>query len=132
MAKNIKVDSDTVRKLSVHAELGMVDTILRNLINNAIKFTPEQGAVTVNAEQKNGFGVIEVTDTGVGMAEEKVADLFGLDHKTTTKGTAGETGTGLGLHLCKELVEKQGGEIYVESVEGKGSSFRFTLPLHRE
>jgi len=116
--------------LEVFADARMVDTVVRNLVNNAIKFTPERGNVTVSARRNGNCAEVEISDTGVGISADKAARLFQLGERTSTTGTGGETGTGLGLHLCKELVEKQGGQIYVESTEGEGSVFRFTLPLH--
>jgi len=128
--KAIQLIGKTVKPLNVFADAHMVDAIVRNLVNNAIKFTPEQGHVAVSARRSGNWGEVEVLDTGVGMSADKAARLFQLDQKTSTAGTAGETGTGLGLLLCKELVERQGGRIHVESTEGEGSSFRVTLPLN--
>ena len=106
----------------------MTDTIIRNLINNAIKFTDEGGTIAVSLAEDGDRVSVAVTDDGIGMAPEKIARLFRLDEKTTTKGTGGEIGTGLGLHLCQELVERQGGVITVDSAAGEGSTFSFTLP----
>lgn len=128
-AKHITLETDTALSRRVHADARMVNTILRNLIDNAIKFTPDEGTVRIKVAEADGFGVIEVTDTGVGMSQSAISNLFRLDVKNSTKGTKGEVGTGFGLHLCKELVEKQGGEIHIGSAEGQGSSIRFTLPL---
>ncbi|MEH6631567.1 MAG: ATP-binding protein [Halopseudomonas aestusnigri] len=108
----------------------MVDTIIRNLINNAIKYTPEQGEVVISARHKDAWVEIEVSDTGVGISDEQAARLFQLDKNTTTTGTSGETGTGLGLYLCKDFVERQGGHISLESTEGKGTKFSFKLPVY--
>jgi len=128
-AKDIKLSADHPRGLMAFADAQMVQTILRNLINNAIKFTPEKGAIAVTA-RRSGDGIeVAVTDNGVGMTAEKIERLFQLDEKTSTMGTGGESGTGLGLHLCKELVEKNGGKITIESTVGKGSTFKFTLPV---
>ena len=107
----------------------MVDTVIRNLIDNAIKFTPENGDITVSVRRSGKSAVVEVADTGAGMPEDVVDRLFRLGEATSTMGTGGETGTGLGLHLCKDLVERQGGQMDVESKVGEGSVFRFTLPL---
>ena len=97
-------------------------------INNAIKFTDEKGEVSVTAHPLEEKIEIAVRDTGVGMAPEKLERLFHIEENASTKGTQGEVGSGLGLHLCKELVEKHGGVITVESAVNKGSTFRFTLP----
>jgi len=130
--KKIVLGSNRTQALEVYADANMVDTIVRNLVNNAIKFTIEGGTVTLSARRKGKLAEVEVTDTGVGIPADKMSRLFRLDEKTSTTGTGGETGTGLGLQLCKELVEKQDGRIQVASTEGEGSVFRFTLPLHQQ
>ncbi len=117
-----------VPPLTVFADADMVDTIVRNLVQNAIKFTPEGGEVTVAAENHGENIAITVSDTGVGMPPDRVVNLFSLDKQISTTGTGGEPGTGLGLLLCKDLVEKNGGTLEVESEIGKGSAFRFFLP----
>jgi len=104
---------------------------LRNLISNAIKFTNSNGKINVTALQNYNFIEITVSDNGVGMNEETRNKLFSLEKNETTIGTANEKGSGLGLVLCKEFVEKHGGKIWVESEEGKGSDFKFTLPLNK-
>ena len=126
--KSIELTADHGPKLVALADRQMVDTILRNLVNNAIKFTREKGTVSLSARASGEHIEIAVTDNGVGIPPENLQRLFLLEEKTSTKGTGGEIGTGLGLHLCKELVEKNGGEIAVESTAGEGSRFRFTLP----
>lgn len=126
--KGIKIEGDNVREREVFADTHMVDTILRNLISNAIKFTKAGGKISVEANKNGELIEVLIKDNGVGISPEKIKDLFTLGQKISTKGTGGEPGTGLGLQLCKELVEKQGGEIHVESIEGKGSIFRFSLP----
>lgn len=127
-AKSIELTADHELKLIVLADRQMVDTILRNLVNNAIKFTGEKGTVSLSASPAGEDIEITVTDNGVGIPPENLERLFLLEEKTSTRGTDGEIGTGLGLHLCKEMVEKNGGKISVESVAGEGSCFRFTLP----
>ncbi|TXN17187.1 response regulator [Methylobacterium sp. WL122] len=113
---------------TVRAQRDMLATVLRNLVSNAVKFTLPGGTITV-AGQLIGSGVeITVSDTGVGMPAGKVADLFRLDRRSTTNGTAGERGSGLGLLLCRDLVERQGGDLAVESTPDQGTTFRFTLP----
>ena len=106
----------------------MTETILRNLITNAIKFTRTDGQIIVSAERKVNWNTINVSDNGVGMSKEDIQKLFRIDSNYSTKGTAKESGTGLGLILCKELVEKQGGKINVSSEKEVGSTFYFTLP----
>ena len=106
-----------------------INTAVRNLISNAIKFTPEGGAITLGLQQNKNNVIVSIADTGVGMSKEIISKLFRIDTKLTTKGTANEKGTGLGLILCKEFIEKNGGQILVESEVGKGSVFYFTLPV---
>jgi signal transduction histidine kinase len=103
--------------------------IIRNLIANAIKFTPNKGTVTVAAEQQTDSVAITVTDTGVGMTPEQLRNLFGMQTHFSLRGTMGEKGTGLGLLLCKEFVEKNNGTISVESKVGIGSVFYVKLPM---
>ena len=130
--KGIRLRGERKESLTVFADAQMVDTVVRNLINNAIKFTAKGGTITVTERRNSEWAEVAVVDTGVGMSANQVANLFRLDKKSSTAGTEGEMGTGLGLDLCKELVEMQGGEIRVESTQGKGSTFSLTLPLHRE
>ena len=110
----------------------MVDAVIRNLLSNAIKFTKAGGEVRVKVMEKDDMLYISVKDDGVGMKEEIKNKLFKIDQHVTTKGTDQEKGTGLGLILSKEFVEKNGGEIWVETEEGKGSEFIFTLPVWKE
>ena len=106
----------------------MVNTIIRNLLTNALKFTDKGGIINITAIRQDDFTEITVSDTGVGMNNKTLEDLFKLDATHSTTGTENETGTGLGLILCKEFVEKHGGKIWVESEPGAGSKFHFTLP----
>jgi PAS domain S-box-containing protein len=126
--KGITLNFDFEPELFVYADLQITETIFRNLISNAIKFTPEFGIIFVSFENRNDSIVVKIKDTGVGMNEKQIAKLFKLDETHSTVGTSGERGTGLGLILCKELVEKQGGNIWIESEVGSGSTFFFTLP----
>ncbi len=105
-----------------------VNTVLRNLMSNALKFTRNGGTVAINAAIKGEQVVISVKDNGIGISKEKTAILFNLDSKNSMPGTANEQGTGLGLKLCKEFVEKMNGKIWVESIENKGSEFIFSIP----
>jgi two-component system sensor histidine kinase/response regulator len=108
----------------------MLRTVLRNLISNAIKFTNIGGKIHIYATLKQEHVEISIADNGIGINKEKSKMLFEIISNTTTVGTANENGSGLGLVLCKEFVNKNGGEIWVESEEGKASDFKFTLPLH--
>ena len=107
----------------------MVQTILRNLISNAVKFSSPGGEVSVSVTQVENNFVVSVKDTGVGISEKDIAKLFIIETKYSTAGTSNEKGTGLGLILCKEFVEKNGGRIWVESAVGKGSKFSFSIPV---
>lgn len=125
--KSINLISDTKLETYVNADVNMVDTILRNLISNAIKFTNLNGEITITSEQKNGFFNISIKDTGIGISSENQEKLFSLNKNYTTTGTNNETGSGLGLLLCKEFVIKNGGDIWVDSEPNKGSKFTFSL-----
>lgn len=127
--KEIAIRNASNLVIHVNAHRNSVNTVIRNLISNAIKFTPRGGTITLNVSQRNGEAIISVADTGVGMRPEVIAKLFRIDAKHTTKGTAEEKGTGLGLILCREFVEKNKGRIWVESTPGKGSEFCFSLPF---
>ena len=126
--KNITLTHKIPEDLLIKADEYLLQTILRNLLTNAIKFTENFGVVTVDSKNINDVTEISVSDTGIGIAKEFQNMLFRIDTKYSMKGTAEETGTGLGLVLCKEFVEKHGGKIFVESEEGKGSTFKFTIP----
>jgi len=129
--KQILLSSDVSPELFVMADTNMLNTILRNLISNAIKFTPENGngKVSVSSEHKGNVVEIEVTDNGIGISAPLKNKLFLIEDYQTTPGTSGEAGTGLGLIICKEFVEKHGGKIWVESEPQQGSTFYFTLPV---
>jgi signal transduction histidine kinase/streptogramin lyase len=127
--KNITVRSEIPDDCFVKGDINMTDTVLRNLLTNAVKFTSPEGDVSVSARKSGNRCEISVTDTGTGIAEENLQKLFRIDSKFTRKGTGLEKGSGLGLLLCKEFVEKHGGKIRVQSEAGKGSTFTFTLPL---
>lgn len=114
--------------LVVQAHRNSINTVVRNLVSNAIKFTPPEGVITVGMETRHGDVRVSVADTGVGMPPEVMQKLFRIDSKHSTRGTANEKGTGLGLILCKDFVEKNGGSIGVTSTVGKGSVFYFSLP----
>jgi len=126
--KNISIKAENDPELKIFADPLMIETVLRNLINNAIKFTPEGGKIEVSAKQENGRLLVSVSDTGIGISEEETQNLFRIDSKVKRKGTNNEDGSGLGLILCKEFVNKHNGEIWVESAPNKGSSFTFTIP----
>jgi signal transduction histidine kinase len=130
--KQISLTSSVPEETQAYADQNMIDTVIRNLMSNAIKFTEPGGTIEVSAatNEDEDIVVVAVSDNGVGISEEDVKKLFRIDVKYSQPGTAGEPGTGLGLVLCKELVEKNGGTIWVESEEGKGATFRFTIPMY--
>ena len=132
IAEMKKIDLNYVpaqEKLVVHADNDMIKTVIRNFISNAIKFTPEGKSIEVFFEREGDFARISVRDHGVGIAADRVDTIF---HKgETTYGTGGEEGSGLGLQLCQDFARKNGGDAYVESVEGEGSTFSFTIPLKK-
>ena len=126
--KNISITSEIEPSLKVHADKNLLSTVFRNLIGNAIKFTYENGNIHVRAAQTDGQVKIAVTDDGIGIDPDDLNKLFRIDFNVTNIGTSEEKGTGLGLILCKEFVEKNGGVIWAESKPGEGSSFLFTIP----
>jgi len=128
VTKNIALINKINEEIIVHADENMLNLILRNLIGNSIKFTPNGGAVAIYTTDSEQGTVICVKDTGVGMSREAASRLFRVEHIQTTLGTEKEKGSGLGLLLCLEMVQKHGGTIRVESEPGEGSTFMFNLP----
>jgi signal transduction histidine kinase len=128
--KNIELKYLNKSQIIVLADRNMIKTVLRNLISNAIKFTHRNGQVEVKASVNSDMVGISVIDNGIGMSEVTKAELFKIDASVSTPGTENEKGTGLGLFLCKEFVEKHGGKIWAESQQGKGSIFIFMLPSY--
>lgn len=126
--KQITLINNVPRNTIGFADSNTVNLVIRNLMTNAIKFTNDGGEVIIGVEEKDAEWLMTITDNGVGMNDDVIKILFDKTAPYTTRGTANEKGTGLGLILCKEFVEKNGGRIYVESEVGKGSKFSFTLP----
>ncbi|RKE04921.1 tetratricopeptide repeat protein [Marinifilum flexuosum] len=124
--KNILLELSLSQNLFVYADRPMLETVVRNLLNNALKFTPEGGLIVLGAEMKEDHTEIYIEDSGVGISDEAISHIFELD--TTSSGTRGEKGNGLGLILCKDFIERNHGKIWVESEEGHGTTFRFTVP----
>ena len=128
--KALEVINEIPGEILIISDLHMLQIVLRNLLSNAVKFTPKTGKVILSASFENKqFARISVSDTGIGMNPDLKRKLFKVNEKTGRKGTEGEPSSGLGLILCKEFIEKQNGQIWVESEEGKGSTFHFTVPL---
>lgn len=132
--KNIRIVNETDQKALVLADNDLIGVILRNLVSNSIKFTGRGGKIRICSEEiiieQSRYQKISVIDNGIGIKDNMVEKIFGIDKSRSTPGTENEKGTGLGLLLCKELVEKQGGQIFVSSTVGKGSTFWFILPMN--
>ena len=126
--KNVDVGYGAMPGIEMHADRNMIKSVLYNLISNALKFSYEKGTVKISAEARTDLVQVAVSDQGVGMDEQTKRKLFQID-SGSAKGTANEEGSGLGLILCKEFVEKHGGEIWVDSALGEGSRFYFTIPV---
>lgn len=127
-AKGISVSANIGRNIFAYADMNSADLVIRNLISNSVKFTKPGGNIFVEAKKSDGVITVSVKDSGIGMSSEILAGLFTINPLHHASGTANEPGSGLGLVLCREFVEKNGGTIKVESEEGKGSTFTFTLP----
>lgn len=126
--KELQLDNQVNENMTALADPKMTTLVIRNLVSNAIKFTPQGGRVSMKVTNQDTQMRIEIKDTGIGISKADQNKLFKIEEDNSKIGTSAEKGTGLGLILCKELVEKQGGKIWVESEENKGSSFIFTLP----
>lgn len=126
--KNISIDIDIDDSFKVYADDQMLNTILRNIIFNAVKFTNKNGHIKISGDCSNGSCIIKVTDNGVGMDKDTINDLFAMDRKTTSKGTGGESGSGLGMILVKEFIDRHKGSIIIESEPGAGTTVTLSLP----
>ncbi len=129
MNKDIKIENLVRENLFVYADQNMLTSVLQNLLTNSLKFNYPGGKVTISGRISNGFVEISIHDTGVGIDENNLNKLFRIDVHHSTVGTGDERGTGLGLILCKELIERNHGKIWCESKKGEGSTFTFTVPL---
>ena len=127
--KRIDLICDINQSTLVFADINTVTAVLRNLTDNAIKFTREGGKIIVSSKKTKNFAEVGVTDSGIGMNTDNVNKLFSLDTVQTRRGTCDEPGSGLGLIMCREFVEMNGGKIWVKSEENVGSTFSFTVPL---
>lgn len=133
--KLIGIKNEIKDDFFIDVDRNMLLSVLRNLISNAVKFTPQKGEIVISAkkteiENTRSFIEVSIKDNGVGMDAEKQTKVFNISENKSTQGTDNETGTGLGLILCKEFIEKHRGRIWVKSEEGKGSTFIFTIPAH--
>jgi DNA-binding response OmpR family regulator len=127
--KEIDLRNNVPEKLFVKCDLNMINLVIRNLVSNSIKFTHKKGVISILAEASDKNVEIKIIDTGVGMNEETIKKLFRIDIKHSTTGTAGESGTGLGINLCSDFLSKHNSKLEISSQVGKGSTFSFKLPL---
>ncbi|MBC8314675.1 MAG: PAS domain-containing sensor histidine kinase [Bacteroidales bacterium] len=128
LRKNQDLLNEVEPRIIIHADTDMLQSILQNIISNAIKFTNQNGKIVIRAKVIDKLVEVSVEDNGVGISSNRLSTIFNLEEVNSSTGTDGEKGTGLGLLLCKEFIEKHGGTIQVESEPGKGSIFRFTIP----
>ncbi len=126
--KSISVSTNDMHECTVFADRPTIDVVVRNLLSNAIKFTPRNGELTIRIEVQETESILSIADTGVGIEKDRLEKIFSFAENQSTRGTAGEKGTGLGLVLSKEFVLKNKGRIWVESSQGKGSTFYVALP----
>ena len=128
--KSLTINKALPPNIHVFADRSMINTVLRNLVSNAIKFTYHGGSIRISFSADPEEITVSISDNGIGMSKKRIETLFHLDESYSTQGTENETGTGLGLILCKEFVDKHKGKLWVESAVGKGSTFYFSLPNH--
>lgn len=126
--KSIEISIETQGNPEIYADKSLLSTVLRNLISNSVKFTNPGGRILVHASGEKDKMVLTVSDNGIGMSRESIENLFNIESNRSTPGTRNETGTGLGMIICREFVLRHGGNIDVESEPGKGSIFRITIP----
>ena len=127
-SKKIQLKWQQNTPVMAHADPNMVDLVVRNLIDNAIKFTSGGGTISISLARENDFVWVAVQDTGTGIEPKRLAGLLGADHIPSQTGTGGEVGIGMGLSLCQEMVAVNGGELKITSEPAVGSEFRFSLP----
>lgn len=129
-AKKIIIEMYIMKELNVIADSNMLQSIIRNIVSNSIKFTHIEGCVKISAQKTSrDYATISISDTGIGMDQKMIDELFRIDISNVRKGTEGENSTGLGLLLCKEFVDKHGGKIWIESTVNIGTTFNFSIPL---
>lgn len=126
--KSISLSHNIEKNSHVYADLNCLQIVLNNLVNNAIKFTPENGVITISLENNKTRSILSVKDNGVGISSENINRIFDNNQHFTTYGTSSEKGTGLGLGLCHDLIKENNGDIWVNSLEGSGSCFYVSLP----
>ncbi|MFA8342862.1 MAG: sensor histidine kinase [Rhodothermaceae bacterium] len=128
--KRVHIDLATDCDINAFADYNMVDAVVRNFISNAIKYTKEDGRVTISCFSEDSNAILKVEDTGIGMSKYNLDNLFTIDKIKSRPGTKSEAGAGLGLILCNEFAERNDGKIWAESKVGKGSKFYLKLPLN--
>lgn len=126
--KKIAIVDEIGNEFQIEADIQMTKAIMRNIISNAIKFTEKEGKIIIRVYCYNENNIIEVEDNGIGISEERIEKLFKISEISSTKGTDGEKGTGLGLVMCREFMDKQGGKIEIESKIGKGTKLKMFFP----
>ncbi len=126
--KNISFSLNIAPETTIFADMISITSVFRNILSNAIKFTPEGGSISINSNVEDGFVVIEFKDTGIGISEENIEKIFDSTQHITTYGTNQEVGSGLGINLCKDFTFKNGGDLWVKSIVGEGTSFYLRLP----
>lgn len=131
LAKNIAIRFESVEVIEIELDKDMIDTVLRNLLTNAIKFTDQQGEIRVTMQKIHQKVEVSITDNGIGIPDNIKEKLFKINEKVIQPGTENESGNGLGLLLCNEFIKKHKGEIWAESKLGKGSTFKFVLPIEK-
>ncbi len=130
--KDLKLSYEPISEQDLYADYNIIDTVLRNLISNAIKFSKRKGTIIISVEKTKTEVQISVKDKGIGISEDKKSKIFKVEQGKTTYGTEQERGSGLGLILCKEFIDLVGGKIWFESEKDKGSTFYFTVPLNKK
>jgi two-component system sensor histidine kinase/response regulator len=130
--KGISIKLDAPERMMANADIDMIKTVVRNLLSNAIKFSRENSTIVISATTEDGKAIISVKDSGCGIAEEDQAKLLHTDTHFSTFGTNNEEGSGLGLLLCQDFVEKNNGKLWFTSKKGEGSTFSFSIPLKEE
>jgi two-component system sensor histidine kinase/response regulator len=130
--KGISIKLEAPERMMANADIDMIKTVVRNLLSNAIKFSRENSTIVISATTEDGKAIVSVKDSGCGIAEEDQAKLLHTDTHFSTFGTNNEEGSGLGLLLCQDFVEKNNGKLWFTSKKGEGSTFSFSIPLKEE
>ena len=130
--KGVNINVDIPIRTNAFIDRNMITTVLRNLISNAVKFTSSGDQIVLETSLNESLIEISIKDSGVGIPQKNIDNIFKIDSNLSTHGTADEQGTGLGLIISREFVEKNGGTICVESEEGKGTKFTFTVPIYND